>query len=206
MQLWTQSLQLSSPFEIQQNVLSRRSLRGHCRRAPPEDYRSGRGNLGGRDAPGGRGRRGYQGGRGYQGNRGRGRGRGRGMERGHGEPWTEEITTRWYQGHELARMTEEQRQQMRSLREGRQVGSSQTSGYNGQAQYYPPPHPSPYYPPPPPQYPPPPPPQMPLPPLPAHTPSHNVAAVQQQQPYIGNRHHPDVNRFGQGFARGPPRF
>jgi hypothetical protein len=72
--------------------------------------------------------RGYQGGRGHQGGRGyqgRGRGgRGRGMGRGCGEPWTEAITTRWYQGHGLARMSDEQKQQMRDLREGRQVGAA----------------------------------------------------------------------------------
>jgi hypothetical protein len=49
-------------------------------------------------------------GRGYLGGHGGpGRGRGRGHGGGRGEPWTEAISTRWYQAHELARMTEEQR-------------------------------------------------------------------------------------------------
>jgi hypothetical protein len=175
------------------------------------------------------GGRGYQGrgsGRGYQGRGGRGRGyqgrggRGRGYQGrgGSHEPWTEPISTRWYQGHELARMSDEQRQQMRDMRDGRdnqrQVGSAE-SQYGGQHQqyYHPPPnhYPLPPYPPPAPhsmgQPPPPPPPPQP----------HQVGAIYQHQfphphppPDTGNQHHPALNRFSggpQGFApNGPPRF
>jgi hypothetical protein len=171
-------------------------------------------------APPGRGYQGHsggRGGRGYQGRGGRGRGRGRGDGRGRGEPWTEAITTRWYQGHELARMSDDQRHQMREMREGRQIGATETSGHpgtansfvrqDGQGQYYqqqglpPPPlglpplyHHLPPYPPPPP------PPNG----------TQNVGAIHQHAPYLGNRGHPGLSRFdgahNQGFANGPPRF
>jgi uncharacterized membrane protein YgcG len=172
---------------------------------PPltRDDRAGDHSQGGRGGRGGRGYqgRGYQGGgRGYQ---GRGRGRGRGGGRGSGEPWTEPITARWYQGHELARMSDEQRHQMRAIRDGRQVGSVDT-GYgtghyggghqgHGHGNYYPPPQG-----PPPAQY------QQPYPPPP---PPHHIGAVYQHphtsyQPPTGNLDHPSLNRF----AHGPPRF
>jgi hypothetical protein len=105
-------------------------------------------------------------------------------------------------------MSEAQPQQMRDLRDGRQVGAAGTMGYGGPAQYYPGPpaglnpyHQA-YHPPAPPSMeclpPPPPPPPNP----------HQVGAVYQG----GNHNHPAVNRFGydgpsaQGFANGPPRF
>jgi hypothetical protein len=179
---------------------------------------------GGRGYQGGRGR-GYQGrggrGRGYQGRGGRGRGyQGRGD--GGGEPWTEPISTRWYQSHELARMSDEQRQQMRDLREGResqrQVGSAGTghhapAQYGSQdSQYYPPPpyHPPYHLPPPPIGQPPPPPPSNNNVGAVYQQSNHNVGAVYQQQPPHngnGNRDHPALNRFRQGFAPpAPPRF
>jgi hypothetical protein len=69
---------------------------------------------------------GCRGGRGYHGRGGRGRGRGRGSGgRGRGEPWTETITTRWYQSQELARMTDDQRHQMREMCEARQIGATE---------------------------------------------------------------------------------
>jgi hypothetical protein len=174
-------------------------------------------SRGGRGYQGGRGR-GYQGrggrdgrGRGYQGRGGRGRGyQGRSSNM---EPWTEPISTRWYQGHELARMSEDQRQQMRNLREGhesqRQIGSAETGQYGSTpGQYYQqPPYHLPPYPPAnlPPMGPPPPPPPPP-------PPAHHVGAVHQQNNHYGNSniHHPALNRFTgnqQGFAPpGPPRF
>jgi hypothetical protein len=164
------------------------------------------------------GGRGYQGGRGrgYQGRGGRGRGRGRGYQgnRPRGEPWTEPITTRWYQGHELVRMSEAQRQQMRDMRDGRNVGAANTPAYGGPVPpyYHHPPtgHP-PYH-----QhqqpYPPPPPASMGLPPPPPPPPLERQIGAAHQQQYDGNHYHPAVNRFTdngphvQGFARGPPRF
>jgi hypothetical protein len=179
---------------------------------PADAASSGRGYQG--HPSGGRGGRGYQ----SRGGRGRGRGRGSGG-RGRGEPWTEPITTRWYQGHELARMTDDQRHQMRGMREGRQIGATETSSRNsgqpgtadpvghasGHGQYYPPPGlPPPYHHLPPylgthMMLPPPPPP-----------PTHNINAIRQHAPYLGNRGHPGVSRFdgnnSQGFAQGPARF
>jgi hypothetical protein len=105
---------------------------------------------------GGRGRRGrgQHGGRGGRGGRGRG-GRGRGPQ---GEPWTEPITARWYQQHELARMSDNQRHEMRSARNARddrgrtpeQDRQVAMAGTQGSVATYPP-----GYPPPPPPYPPP---------------------------------------------------
>jgi hypothetical protein len=166
---------------------------------------------GGRASHGGRGR-GYRG-RGYQGRGGRGRGHhGRSDV---GEPWTEPISTRWYQGHELARMSEGQRQQMRDMRKGResqrQIGSAQTGQYGAppNGRYYPTPPPHHQLPP----YPLPPMPPMgpPPPPLPAHNddtllqhPAHNFGAIYQRPPYP--RDDGGRNRYG-GFAPpGPPRF
>jgi hypothetical protein len=162
---------------------------------------------------GSQGGQGHQGGRGYQGRGGQGQGRGRGYQgnRPRGPPWTEAITTRWYQGHEIARMSEAQRQQMRDLREGsgRQVGAAGTNEYHGQLPYYPPPPgPSPYQQP----YPPPPPPSMGPPPPPPPPPHSHIGAVYHHASNYGNRGHPALNRFGdggaqpQGFANGPPRF
>jgi len=157
---------------------------------------------------GGHGREQRGRGRGYQGGRGCGRaGRGRGYQgnRPPGAPSTEVITTRWYQGHELACMTDEQRQQMRDLCDGRQVGAVNTANHAGY--YYPPPPPpgpNPYAHP----YPPPPPPSM-GPPLLPPPPQHHVGAVHGS---YGNQGHSPLNRFGdggprpQGFARRPPRF
>jgi hypothetical protein len=137
------------------------------------------------------------------------------MGHGRGKPWTEAIMTQWYKGHELARMSDKQKQQMRDLREGRQVGAAGTAGYSDQAHYYLPPlhHPyqAPYPPPPPPQYPPSTS-AMQLPTLPLPIPNNrNIGALHQQHqqpPPTGNRLHPDVNHFGPGssFAHGPPRF
>jgi hypothetical protein len=81
-------------------------------------------------APLGRGHQGHSGGQGGRGHQGRGD---RGGGRGRGEPWREEITTRCYQGQELARMTDDQRHQMRERRKGRQIGATETSGQPGTA-------------------------------------------------------------------------
>jgi hypothetical protein len=177
----------------------------------PTDQQDDRTATGGRGSQGGRG---HQGDRGYQRRGGRGRGRGRGYQgnKPRGEPWTEPISSRWYQGHELVRMSEAQRQQMRDLRKGRHIGAANTPVYGGQMPYYHHPHTghNPYhhqqaYPPPPPasmgQLPPPPPP----PPT-----ERQIGAAHQH--YDGNHYHPAINRFSdsgphvQGFARGPPRF
>jgi hypothetical protein len=178
----------------------------------PTDHQDDRSSTGGRGYQGGRG---HQGGRGYQGRHGRGRGRGRGYQgnRPRGEPWTEPITTRWYQGHELARMSEAQRQQMREMRDARQVGAAHTPPYyGGQAPYYhhPPPGHPPYQHHPQQPYPPPPPGSMAQPPPPPPPPERHIGASHQH--YDGNHYHPAVNRFSdggpnvQGFAQGPPRF
>jgi hypothetical protein len=166
---------------------------------PPDPNTSSRGIQG---HTGGRGGRGYQG----RGGRGRRRGGRGGGGRGRGEPWTEAITTRWYQGHELARMSDDQRHQMREMREGRQVGSAETSGQHISAL---PPPPQYQYLPPYPYLPPPPQPMMPpLPPPPP--PTQQIGAVHQHSPYVGNRGHHGISRFDgahpQGFAPGPPRF
>jgi hypothetical protein len=75
----------------------------------------------------GRGGRGHRGGRGGRGGHG---GRGRGGGRGNQEPWTEPITARWYQHHELARMSGEQRTKMRARRTERDAtqGNRQIAG------------------------------------------------------------------------------
>jgi hypothetical protein len=104
-------------------------------------------------------------------------------------------------------MSDEQRQQMRDMREGREsqrrVGSAESGQYQGHSgQYYAPPHYPPYGLPPPPM-------KMGPPPPPPPPPNQTVGAVYQQpaQPNPGNRHHPALNRFRQDFAHPqPPRF
>jgi hypothetical protein len=71
---------------------------------------------------GGRGRTSSRGGRGGSSRGGRGRGgRGRGTSgAAHStDPWTEPISSRWYQQHEISRMSKEQRQEMRRMRSER---------------------------------------------------------------------------------------
>jgi hypothetical protein len=91
----------------------------------------------------GRGRGNNRGGRGGRGGRGRG-----GRGRGNGEPWTEPITARWYQQHELARMSDSQRHEMRSKRTERDDAQrnphrqiATTGGSYGGGSYAPYPHP-----------------------------------------------------------------
>jgi hypothetical protein len=125
------------------------------------------------------GRGGYRGGRFGRGGRGRG-GRGRGRGDQNLEPWTEPISSRWYQGHEIARMSDEQRQELRAKRSERDSSQQDPNrvGATGTVPQYPPPHPPPYH-----HYPQYPPSVVNLPPLP---PMHISSAAQGngQNPHL----------------------
>jgi hypothetical protein len=146
--------------------------------------------------PAGRGRGGgYRGGRLNRRGRGQG-GRGRGGQHQNTDPWTEPISSRWYQSHEIARMTDAQRQELRSRRSDRDELRQDPNRIGSVAASTPPPPPYhlPY------------PPSVGYPPsvvhLPPPPPPMTIGSVAQ-----GNRQHPSLaGPRGQPPAGYPPSF